>query len=201
MDLHPPTSTSTNWLVCQETAKKHPDWKRAPGFWSWGPRGSGAMVGVGKAKPSAASRRVGWTRPRSAAQWRRISAAPHQYRHAEIRKRLSFSKSHSAGEAVKRAGKGATTDDRILQQLKARVTCPRARTSLSPPRPVVCHKGGDDYDSFQQDQDPELWITEEASGTSPEIAKSPHPAAAGPFSVPFWLRTAAVVRAGQGKAA
>jgi hypothetical protein len=43
MDLHPPTSTSTDWLVCQETAKKHPAGNERLAFGHGDHGGSGAI--------------------------------------------------------------------------------------------------------------------------------------------------------------
>ena len=81
---------------------------------------------------------VGWLNaPRSAAQWAAnfCNAAPiPACRNQETTSRSTNRTARGGGQTGRQ--RGATTDDRILRQLKARVTCPRERVRSSPPRPV-----------------------------------------------------------------
>jgi hypothetical protein len=97
--------------------------------------------------------RVGWTRPGAPLDGGEFlqptSTGMQKIRKPPLAPQIAL----RGGRSNKQGREGATVDERILRQLKARVTCPRARASPSPPRPVVCHKGdGDGYN-----KDPELW--------------------------------------------
>jgi hypothetical protein len=201
-DGSPSSNLHINRLVgVPRDSQETPCWKRAPGIWSWGPRGLGCdKLRGGQAKRGVCD--VGWTRPGAPLDGGECLQRRTSTGMQKTGKRTLVQQIAQRGRAVKRAGKGATTDDHILRQLKARVTCPRARTSPSPPRLVVCHKGGNGdirtLSFWQWHIGSGSWSKQKQKRDLPGDREIAPPSRSRAIQCGI---LAAVVRAGQGKAA